>query len=126
NSITCNGDNNGSLRIQLTNGLAPYAYALDSDNDDYDRTGNITSQNSGNIEYNLGPGTYTATVNDFSGAFYSSESFTLEEPPVLTATIAVLTNPTSPGTNDGSFTASILGGVANYSMLIYIDGFAKI
>ncbi|NEN25323.1 T9SS type A sorting domain-containing protein [Cryomorpha ignava] len=120
-NITCNGDNDGRLRVQVTNGLAPYDYVLDSDDDTYDRTGSIGSQNAGNIENNLGPGTYNVTVTDFSGAVYTAGPYVLVEPEVLSATIAVAQNPSAPGVNDGSFTVSISGGVANYSMLIYMN-----
>src|SRR5690606_3476314 len=120
-NITCNGDNDGRLRIQLTGGLAPYDYVLDSDDDTYDRTGTINGQNGSTIENNLGPGTYTVSVTDQSGAVYTSNSYTLLDPEFLSASIAVSQHPTAPGMNDGSFTVAIEGGVANYSMLIYID-----
>ncbi len=120
-NITCNGDNDGRLRIQVTNGLAPYNYVLDSDDDTYDRTGTISSQNAGSIENNLGPGTYNVSVTDITGAVYTAGPYVLVEPEVLTASIAVEQHPSAPGENDGSFTVSISGGVANYSMLIYIN-----
>ncbi len=121
-NITCNGDNDGRLRIQVNGGLAPYNYILDSDDDTYDRTGTISSQNSSSIETNLGPGTYNVTVTDFSGAVNTAGPYELVEPDLLAATISVAQNPSAPGVSDGSFNVSISGGVANYSMLIYIDG----
>ena len=123
-NITCNGDNDGRLRIQVTNGLAPYAYVLDSNDDTYDRTGTIGSQNAGVVENNLGPGTYNVTVTDITGAVYTAGPYLLIEPDVLSASIAVAQHPSAPGVNDGSFDVSITGGVANYSMLIYLDDVA--
>lgn len=124
-NITCNGDNDGRLRVQANGGLAPYSYVLDSDDDTYDRSGIINSQNSGSIESNLGPGTYNVTVTDFSGAVYTDGPLVLEEPEVLSASIAVTQHPSSLGATDGSFSVTISGGDANYSMLIYKDDVAQ-
>ncbi|HNT80480.1 MAG TPA: T9SS type A sorting domain-containing protein, partial [Bacteroidia bacterium] len=98
--ITCNGANNGSIDLIVTNGLFPYTYLWSN--------GETTEDIS-----NLGPGTYTVTVTDDNGCT-ASISVVLTEPALLTAS-EVTSNVSCFGGNDGSIDVTVSGGTAPYT-----------
>jgi gliding motility-associated-like protein len=102
-SVTCNGDNNGSIIISVTGGTLPYASYL------WDNTSQMIPD-----PENLGAGSYTLTVTDAQGCITISETIIIEEPEaiVLTTTeVAAACN----GSSDGSIALSVTGGTPPYS-----------
>lgn len=98
-NIQCNGQTNGTANITVT-GPGPYTYNWS--------TGATTNSVS-----NLGAGTYTVTVTD--GACTFTDTITIVEPPVLTATSLPGQDTCSRGV--GFATATPTGGVGPYSYL---------
>jgi len=102
--ITCNGNADGSVTANVTNGTAPLEY--------YWSTGDMTSSIS-----SLGTGTFTVTVLDDS-LCQEIQMATITEPLVLVVTITTAYD-TSAGT--GSATTTVSGGTAPY-MYKWSDG----
>lgn len=100
-SISCNGDNNGSIAISVTGGSGNYMYAWNP------------AVSSGPQANNLGSGTYSVTITDGSGGMLV-ETITLNEPPLLEI------NPTITGVNppasNGEIDLNISGGTPPYSI----------
>ncbi|MCZ4407707.1 T9SS type A sorting domain-containing protein [Cryomorphaceae bacterium 1068] len=120
--ITCNGDLDGRIRILVSEGLAPYDYVLDSDDDTFDRTGTIGFSGQSAFENDLGPGEYTVSVTDATGAETTAGPITLSDPEVFTAVATVTSNVTFLGANDGEILLTISGGVPNYFYTFTRDG----
>ena len=99
-NVLCNGDNSGSILVAASGGSAPYSYVWN--------TGAT-----GPEILNLVAGTYSVTVTDANGCSVS-QSITITQPPLLVLT-AVKTNVTCAGANDGTATATAVGGTAPYS-----------
>ncbi len=99
-NVLCNGDNSGSILVAASGGSAPYSYAWN--------TGAT-----GPEILNLVAGTYSVTVTDANGCSVS-QSITITQPPLLILT-AVKTNVTCAGANDGTATATAVGGTAPYT-----------
>ncbi len=99
-TVTCNGDNDGKVSFSSTGGTAPYTYS--------------SSEGSGNNLSDLSPGTYSVTVTD-ANSCTNTVSFTIAEPPVLSATI----NPIPPlkcnGDENGTVTITGTGGTPDYT-----------
>lgn len=71
-SITCNGDNDGSITLSPTGGTSPYEYSIDGTN--FSSSSSFT---------NLSGGDYTATIRDTNNCEYT-EQVTIINPDVLT------------------------------------------
>jgi len=102
---TCN-KSNGSIAVTVSNGIPPYQYSVDS----------IHFQSS-NIINNLSAGNYLVTVKDSTGAMGTVKDTILNTAgaqPVVTVTPASCLN------DDGTITATNIGGMAPF--LFSIDG----
>lgn len=100
--VTCNGGSDGSITIYNIQGIQPMTYTWSP---------NVSSSSSAS---GLSAGTYTITMMD--PYFCSvSQTVTITEPPVLTATVVNVTNPTTCGGNDGSIDITENGGTSPYS-----------
>lgn len=101
NDVQCFGLANGGIFLTTTGGQSPYTYSW---------------SNSVNTEDNpnLGPGTYDLTVTDNIGCT-AGGSYTIQEPPLLTATLAGTFNPRCNNSNDGVVNISVNGGVQPYA-----------
>jgi gliding motility-associated-like protein len=102
-SETCNGLANASITVTTTNGTPPYTYSLDAG----------TYQSSGTFSA-IAAGVHTVTVKDANGCD-SVISFTIYQPPVLTASITYTRNATCSGTCNGSILAAGSGGTTPYT-----------
>ncbi len=102
---SCNGNSNGSVTFTPVGGVAPYEYAINA--------GTFQTSNTFN---SLAAGTYNFTIRDFAGCTKDT-SLTLTEPAVLVATITG-TTPAGCSNNDGTLTATAIGGTTNYSYTI--------
>ncbi|HEY1039986.1 MAG TPA: SprB repeat-containing protein, partial [Bacteroidia bacterium] len=100
-NVSCNAGNNGSITVTATGGTLPYNYL-------WSPTAQTTA-----TAVSLAAGTYTVTVTDARGCT-TSGTYTVTQPPVLTATLT----PASVscfGGNNGSITSSVAGGTIPYT-----------
>ncbi|MUV04437.1 hypothetical protein GN157_12025, partial [Flavobacterium rakeshii] len=102
-NVSCNGGNNGSIDLTVTNGSGLYDFAWSNGAFTEDLTG-------------LSPGTYTVTVSDLIGCT-TTASITITQPTVLNASAMVDANVSCNSGNDGEATASATGGTAPYNYL---------
>ncbi len=100
-NINCNGQTNGAIDVTMNGGVAPFAYQWSNTA----TTEDIST---------LSAGFYQLNVTDNNGCL-DSVSYTLTEPPILTATLAS-TNATC-SVNNGTATATPSGGVSPYTYL---------
>lgn len=101
---SCFGDSNGSVIISANGGTTPYSYSW---NGAGPNTPSYTSIPAGN---------YTVVVTDLNGCTVS-DSYTVTQPAVLTATITPLQPITCAGGSDGRAVATANGGIPGYSYL---------
>jgi len=109
-NVDCNGNNNGSISLVVSTGLAPFSYSWNGPN-------SYTSSNK-DIS-NLSPGTYSVTVVDAKGCSKSG-SVTITEPSTLSSnTVANTYNGgyhiSCNGLFDGSISLAVSGGTTPYS-----------
>ncbi len=95
--VTCAGSSNGLVTTNVVGGTAPYTY-LWSDG---------TNENSMSDLSNLDGGTYDLTVTDNNGC-KATESITIDEPSVLSATLILQKESCDGG--DGKITVMATGG----------------
>ena len=100
--ITCFGENDGAIGIEITGGNANFSISW-----------NTTSADTTPSIDNLGPGTYIVTIADTNGCS-KEEEFVIEEPDPLTLS-ASATNDN--GTSNGTATATAGGGTPSYEYL---------
>ncbi|MGB1205428.1 MAG: choice-of-anchor L domain-containing protein [Chitinophagales bacterium] len=95
-NVSCNGNADGSLDLEVTNGTEPYSYLWDN---------NLADQQDFTDE--LAAGTYNVTVTDFNGCT-AEASTTIEEPDEMTV------NLTTQGIDcNGDETGSVISSVSN-------------
>lgn len=102
-AITCNGAANGAILATPT-GAAPYSYTWSANA----ATGNV------NQASNLGPGTYTVTVND-NNTCSGTATATLTQPGVVALTAPSIRNTSCNGGSDGRIAAFATGGTGAYT-----------
>ncbi len=99
-NILCNGGNNGSITTTTSGGTTGYSYLWNDGNTNANRT-------------NLLAGTYSLTVSD-ANLCTASVSTSLTQPSLLSVS-ETHTNIQCNGSNTGSITLSVTGGVIPYS-----------
>ena len=100
--VSCQGAMDGSATLSATGGVGPYTFVW-----------NTTPVQIGSTASGLAAGMYTVTVTDFQGCS-SSQTVTITEPSILTATNTT-SNLICPNGNNGSITAIVSGGTAPYT-----------
>ncbi|QSW88743.1 T9SS type A sorting domain-containing protein [Flavobacterium endoglycinae] len=100
--VSCNGGANGTATLTVTGGTGTYTYA-------WAPYGGTAATATG-----LAAGTYTVTITDANGCL-KTESVTITEPAVLSASALVQTNILCNGGTNGSATVSVTGGTAPYT-----------
>lgn len=100
---TC-GLNNGMIELTVIGGTPDYQYSSDD----------ITYQTS-NVLTDFGPGTYTVWVRD---AHQCKESITVTILDLQGAALTAIASPTSCGLNDGTITATTVGGTIPFEYSI--------
>jgi len=109
-NVRCNGENNGSLLINVTGGTGIIKYAISPNLDQFFDT---------SVFNNLAPGNYNAIVQDELGCFVTF-NFTITEPDAVF--ISIIPDSIFPeicdGDADGSFSIEILGGTPPYSIAL--------
>lgn len=100
-NISCNGTNNGSATVSVSGGTSPYSYSWS--------TGSTSATANG-----LAAGTYTVAVTDANNCKLT-QSVTITQPNILSATVSAQTNVSAPAGNDGSASVTVSGGTAPYT-----------
>lgn len=100
-NVSCNGGNNGSVKVNPSGGTAPYTYT-------WTPSGATT-----NVISNLVAGTYSVTLTDAKGCSVAN-SVIITQPNLLTAN-ATSTNKTCNNLNNGKTTVVVTGGTAPYT-----------
>ncbi len=103
-NISCYGDEDGSIVLDVTGGSGDYQYAISPNLNQFDDENSFDE---------LGVGDYTVIVQDSKGCFELIE-FSITEPEVLEMTLST-TPEICAGDNDGTITFNITGGTAPYS-----------
>ena len=101
NKITCAGETNGAITVDLSGGKGPFEFQWGQEN--------ITGEN----PKGLAAGQYQLTVTDAAGNV-TKAAILLEEPIALSASITP-NSPATPGNADGQATAKVEGGTGDYS-----------
>jgi hypothetical protein len=99
----CNGDCNGSIIVNPTNGVPPIGYVW----------GNGQTTQTIN---NLCSGNYTVTITDANNCTITANA-SLIDPPVLQLPLMVANNPICFGDCNGTSTANPIDGIAPYTYL---------
>ncbi|MGM0572967.1 MAG: Ig-like domain-containing protein, partial [Bacteroidota bacterium] len=99
--VTCFGENNGEMTLNVNGGTEPYTYQWN--------TGAVTQD-----LIDLGPGTYTVTVTDDNGCT-TTASATIEEPTEIVIVGVVSNASCSPPNNGDIDLTSVDGGTEPYS-----------
>lgn len=99
-NVLCNGNNTGSINVSVSGGTQNY---------NYNWSNGTTNQNLSNAS----AGNYTLNITDANNCT-ATASGTISQPTVLTVSLSS-TNITCFGSNNGSITSAVNGGVAPYS-----------
>ncbi len=102
-NVSCFGGNNGAITTTVSGGNPPYSYTWNN--------GTSTVSQNG-----LLAGAYSVTISDASGCNTILDT-TITEPLPLILAVANASNLTCFGSNDGSITLSISGGITPYTYL---------
>lgn len=105
-TISCFGANDGSIDISVEGGTLPYLYS-------WTRNGLPFSNNEDLTD--LGPGLYEVTVTDANNCGSITQSFTIEEPPLLEVSLESHTNILCFGEATGALEINVTGGRPAYS-----------
>lgn len=100
-NVTCNGDSDGAIDITVTGGQAPLTYLWTGGSTNEDLTG-------------VAGGNYSVLVTDDNGCT-GANNWNIIEPDALVASNIVHANVSCNGDNDGSATASAIGGTGGYT-----------
>ncbi|WP_339919629.1 PKD domain-containing protein [uncultured Flavobacterium sp.] len=101
-NISCFGNNNGSINLNLVGGIAPVKLVWDD---------NATA---GNVRNNLGPGSYTVTIVD-SKPCTIKRTFIILEPQLLVLSANVTNAFDCDNANSGAINLLVAGGTAPFS-----------
>lgn len=105
-NVDCNGNNTGNVRLMGSGGNPGYTYSIDG----------INFQPNP-FFVGLAAGNYTVTIQDDSSCT-STLAISIIEPPILTASIASLTNVDCNGNSTGLVSIQAQGGTAPYEYAI--------
>ena len=104
-SVSCHGDNNGSIYINVTGGTAPYSYSWTGPNGFTSSDKDITG---------ISPGEYNLTITDGNSCIVSyTPMATITEPDLLQMTLEK-TDVVCNGLGNGTITVSASGGTPPY------------
>jgi len=102
-NVNCHGLNTGSITVSINGGTAPYSYNWSN--------GSINA-----MADNLVAGAYMLKVTDANGCT-ATQSFTITEPAMLTASQGAITHVSCNGNANGSATVNVSGGTAPYTYI---------
>lgn len=101
--ITCAGQNNGSITVNLSGGIPPYQYSLDGTN----------FQNSSSFA-GLGPASYNITARDDSGCIITPAAV-ISEPAPLAIMLDSIFHPACFAGDNGAVYTTVAGGTPPYA-----------
>ncbi len=116
-NVTCNGEDNGVIKILASGGTPPYSFAISSNPGIFfnDASDNIPNEHTFD---RLAPGQYEVLAQDANGCDVVF-MIDISEPPQLAAGIVgEITPETCAGDSDGAVTIDITGGISPYSTSI--------
>lgn len=102
-NVNCHGLNTGSITVTINGGTAPYSY-------------NWSNGSINPMADNLVAGTYMLKVTDANGCT-ATQSFTVTQPALLTATQGAITHVSCNGSANGSATVNVSGGTTPYTYI---------
>ena len=105
NTLSCFGDNNGSLRVDPVGGVSPYTYFWTKNGAAFSTTRTIP---------NLTTGNYQVQVTDSNG-ITTSKSYNLTQPTQIQTTVDATTNVACFGGTTGAISISVSGGTGGYT-----------
>lgn len=105
-TISCFGANDGSISIDVVGGTMPYVYSWTKDGLPFSNEEDLSD---------LGPGVYEVTVTDENNCGPITQSFILEEPPLLQVTLSTQTNVLCFGAATGAITIDVSDGRPGYT-----------
>ncbi|MCX6277602.1 MAG: hypothetical protein NT004_05865, partial [Bacteroidetes bacterium] len=112
-NISCNGASTGRAVVTATGGTPGYAYSIVSE-----PGGGTSAAVSGTVISNMEAGDYTIRVTDSKGCTADLGTITITQPASalnITATAAVIIDPTCYGGSNGSIDITVTGGTASYT-----------
>ncbi|MCK0158104.1 T9SS type B sorting domain-containing protein [Cellulophaga sp. F20128] len=101
--VTCAGENDGTITVEVSGGTGEIKYAISP---------NLNQFDTKNVFTDLEPGTYDVIAQDENGCFITF-NFTINEPTPIQLS-ATTTGETCTGNEDGMATVTITGGTAPY------------
>ncbi len=104
--VTCNGYTDGSIRIFVSGGNAPYTYSID---------GGLSFTNNGGIFSGLLPGNYVIAIKDANDCIEFGTSVSIDEAFVITIDSESVTNISCNALNDGTISIVASGGTSPYT-----------
>ncbi len=111
-SVSCNGDENGTVMITVEGGVPPYSAELSG-------FPPMTGNSSGEFLFtNVPPDVYTWNVTDSNGEAISNQQVTVGEPDELVASVTNLINDDDGAGGTGLIEVGVTGGTENYSYTI--------
>ncbi|NKI31229.1 T9SS type B sorting domain-containing protein [Croceivirga thetidis] len=102
--ISCSGEQDGTISVEVTGGTGEIFYAISPNLDQFDTE---------NVFTDLAPGVYDVIAQDRNGCFIPFQ-FTLVEPNPIEVTVTSNTGETCFGLNDGAFELNVVGGTGPY------------
>ncbi len=101
--ISCNGGNDGTALVSVTDGTPPYTYSWNS-----------TPVQTTTLATGLAAGMYVASIIDANGCG-TAVPITLNEPSLIQVTVPTVVNPSCTGGFDGLVSSLVSGGTAPYT-----------
>lgn len=103
-NVTCFGDNDGTITVEMSGGTGIIKYAISPSLDKFDTINHFTD---------LAPGNYTVVAQDANGC-YEVFDFTITQPDLLEVVSHSVTDEICFNAMDGTATITLTGGTAPY------------
>ena len=108
--VSCNGGNDGSIKVTVTGGKPPFIYT-------WSTTDTITTSERSTTLINKKAGMYWVVVEDATSATIFDLDY-IQEPPAIVIDSENSTDETCHNANDGTITISVSGGNPPYEYSI--------
>jgi len=105
-TISCFGANDGDIDVTIAGGTLPYVYSWTKDGVSFSANEDLTD---------LAAGVYEVSITDFQNCGPITESFLIEEPPLLSISLVSQTNVVCFGDSSGALVIDAIGGRPDYT-----------